>query len=191
MGADQLQALARDIVAQTVQHAWGYWLVVVGLLVVATFVGSLIGSYAAKRGEHAAVDADLKKILGQLEQTTQVTEGIRSVVALGEWSERERRTLRRMKLEELLLNAHKAKDRLDSERNRLVFLTEEPKTPSPQPLMAILGKLYFPDLRQQIYNYDIACDRYDLKLLNIHQELFQVKADATAAALVQFQGGPG
>jgi len=191
MGADQLQALAHEIASQAIQHTWGYWLILVALLLVANFTGSLIGSYAAKRGEHLAIDADLRRILRQLDQTTRLTENIRSVVSLGEWSERERRTLRRTKLEELLLNAHKTGDWLNSERNRLIFLSGEPELPSPQPLMVMLGRLYFPDLQQQIHDFDSACDQYLLKLFAIQQDIFQAKMDATAAAYAQYHGAPG
>ncbi|MFI4869431.1 MAG: hypothetical protein ACHQDD_08780 [Steroidobacterales bacterium] len=190
MGSDQLQALAREIVSQTIQHTWGYWLVLAVLLLVVNYAGSWLGSFAAKRGEHRAVDADLRRILGQLRQTTRVTEGIRSVVAMGEWSERERRTLRRTKLEELLLTAHKARVWLKSEQDRLVFLSGDRETPSPQPMMVTIGKLYFPDLRQLIFDFDIACDQYHLMLMNINQDLLQAKMAATAEALAQYGADP-
>jgi hypothetical protein len=94
----QIQQLAHEIANQTAFHNWEYWLTLLAVAFIAA-LGGYFGSYFAKRGEHAANKADLDKILDQVEKTTRMTAGIESVVSLGEWSERERRMLRRVKLD--------------------------------------------------------------------------------------------
>jgi hypothetical protein len=103
----QIEELARAIANHTVLDAWPYWLAVLALVFLGVVIGSFLGNYAAKRGEVQAARADRKEILDGLRETTKAAEEVRSAVSLGEWTERERRTLRRTKLEETLLLAYR------------------------------------------------------------------------------------
>ncbi len=174
MDDNQIQQLAHEIANQTAFHNWEYWITLLAVAFIAA-LGGYFGSYFAKRGEHAANKADLKEILRQLERTTRMTASIESVVALGEWSERERRTLRRVKLEELMLTAHRANDWLGIERNRLIYLSDDREAASPLPLMITLGKLFFPELQLQISALYSACVTDSASLRKVHVELLEAR----------------
>ena len=79
MTPDQIQKLAQEIANRSIQDSWGYWLLVAGLLLIATFLGSYLSKYAARRAEHNADQVELKAILQKVEQTTRVTESIKCV----------------------------------------------------------------------------------------------------------------
>ena len=97
---------------------------------IATFGGAYLAKYAGRRAEHSADEAALKAILKNVEQTTRLTESIKSVVSLDEWTQRERRLLKRQKLEELLLKANSIYVWLWTTRLRLLSLSGEDFQPA-------------------------------------------------------------
>jgi hypothetical protein len=179
MDDKQLQLFAHEIANQIAFHNWAYWLV----LLAVTLIGSFFGSYAKKRAEHAATKAGLKEILRQLELTTRTTEGIRAVVSLGEWSERERRTLRRVKLEELMLTAHRVNDWLEAEKNRLFYLSDDREAMSPLPLVVTLARLFFPELQPKVLAFNSDCLAHHAFFTRVHSKLIVAKAEAAGAAV--------
>jgi hypothetical protein len=175
MDHTQIEALAHAIAAQSVLDAWPYWLTLLGLVFLGVVIGSFAGSYAAKRGEVKAARADREEILEGLRETTEAAEEVRSAVSLEEWTERERRALRRTKLEEMLLLAWKVPDWLMEERNRLVFDEGKPQNPSPQSNMMALGSLYFPELNIPLRTFDLACDAYHNGLSETRQAILAAR----------------
>jgi hypothetical protein len=178
MTPDQIERLAKDIVSESIQNSWGYWLLVAGLLVVATFLGSYLSKYAARRAEHKADQVELKAILQKVEQTTRVTESIKSVVSLGEWTERERRTLKRDKLEELVFKAYSVYDWLSKARSRLLSIDGLGDS---QPdwwaldTVTTLGVLYFPDLQAPIERFSGGCNKYYGTIWSVYADLLSVR----------------
>jgi len=143
-------------------------------------VASFVGSYLSKRGEVKAADVDRKKILAQVSENTRVTAHINSVVSLGEWSERERRTLRRMKLEEMMLVAHGAQDWLSALKQEMIYLRSGEGGVSPLPKMMTLCKLYFPELVGAALAYKTACDECHVRYLQVSGEIDFEKSKALA-----------
>lgn len=155
MEQSQIVALAQDIASHSVSDALLYWSILLALGFLGCIGSGFFGSWAAKRGEVKAARDDQKEILRQLHETTRVAEETKSVVSLGEWSERERRSLRRSKLEELMLLAHKTFDWLGEQTDHL-WLDEGQATASPGPTMMMLGNLYFPELRGPLLEYEVS-----------------------------------
>ena len=167
MDPTQLQELARAIAYHTVLDTWPYWVTLVTLVVLGVVGGNYLASYAAKRGEVQAAKADRKEILEGIRKTTEATEEVRSAVALDEWTERERRALKRAKLEELVILAFKTRDWLCIERDRNIWDKEKPEEASPQATMMTIGSLYFPELTAQLVAYNKACHSYYQKILDV------------------------
>jgi hypothetical protein len=68
------------------------------------------------------------------------------VVSLGEWTERERLALKRAKIEEVLVSAHRATNALEE---ALTSIAEDRSVASPElPLLNAMGRLYLPELQQ-------------------------------------------
>lgn len=155
----QIVELARAIAGQSVLDAWPYWLLLMLLGFLLSVAGGFIGSYAAKRGEVQAARADQQEILTQLRATTRAAEETRSAVSFGDWTEREHRSLRRMKLEEMMLLAYDTRHWQSREIDRIYDHTL-PELPSPQVKLMVLGKLYFPELRTELWAYERTCNLY-------------------------------
>jgi hypothetical protein len=187
MDHTQLEELAKAIANHTVLDTLPYWLALLALVFLGVVIGSFLGSYFAKRGEVAAARADRTEILGRLRDTTAATEEIRSAISLTEWTERERRALRRVKLEEILLLAWKARGWLEEERNRLVFEEDKPENPSPQVAMMALGSLYFTELFTQLHAFDLACDTYHGALTSMAQDILVARISHTQDEIAQVQ----
>jgi hypothetical protein len=155
----QIVELAHAIASQSVVDAWPYWLLLLLLGFLVSVGGGFLGSYAAKRGEVEAARADQREILEQLRATTRAAEEAKSAVSFGEWTERERRSLRRTKLEEMMMLAYDTRHWQSREMDR-IYDDNLPEQPSPQVKAMVLGKLYFPELRAKLHAYDRACDVY-------------------------------
>jgi hypothetical protein len=162
----QLRLLAVEVANQLAFHNLGYWLALLALTIVGGACGRFLGSYFKKRGEQYATKADIGHILQQTEQITRITANTNSVVALGEWSERERRTIRRMKLEEVLMAAYRTRDWINVERDRFIWRADAPTTPSPMPVAIALGRLFLPELAKPLEAYDASVNAF---LLLLHE----------------------
>lgn len=174
MNHSELEELARAIAQNTVVDSWPYWLAMIGLMFVGVFIGALVGSYAARRGEVLAARADRREILDGLRQTTQAAEEVRSAISLGEWTQRERTSLRRAKLEEMLLLAYKAREWLSGELDRILN-TDAPEKPSPLEMMMALGRLYFPELSMPLRAFRGACEAHSLMLMAARIQVIQAR----------------
>ena len=133
MDTELVKVIATQIVDQQILHNWEYWLLLGGIILLAGAASSLLGSYFAKQGEIRAEHAQQQTKLDQLSEVTRVTAQTNSVVALGEWSERERRTLLRTKLEEMVLAAYAMEEWLTIEMRRRVIGSGHLETSSPLP----------------------------------------------------------
>ncbi|MBV9345914.1 MAG: hypothetical protein JO341_10490 [Gammaproteobacteria bacterium] len=185
MDHTQLEALARAVAAQNAYQQLAYFIALLALSFIGTALGSLIGSYMAKRGEVAAQRAARQEILEGLRQSTKVSEEVKSAVSLREWSARERTALRRTKLEEMMLMACRTHDWLALELSRVGDPTIA-ETPSPQPMMMTLGKLYFPQLKDKLRAFEKAADAYASTLGKLRLEANAARnRNAHNAALAQ------
>ena len=163
METSVLKQFAREVAQQTVIDHWWLWLILILVAGLVAYFGSLLGGYAARRGENLATKADFDDLLEQTTTTAEEVAQIHSRVALTEWTEKEARSLRRQKLEELLLGAFEAKAWLTAEENRLLFPSDVPNPdplPSPMEKVEAIGVLYFPELWLEVKALDVAHGSY-------------------------------
>lgn len=108
------EALIKEIALQVIQQGllsnWLFYAVLFALSLVSGAIGAYLSKYFGKRGEIAATKADFDEILKQLEKTTKISEEVRSSVSHADWVAREWKTIRRIKLEELVDSAVSVKD---------------------------------------------------------------------------------
>jgi len=174
MTPEQMQQLAQDIVGQTIRHTWPYWLIFMALLFLATFVGIYVSRYAGKRGEQLATKADFQQLLDQLRQTTATAEAIKSEIAVGEWSKKEQRALRRQKLELVAQTTRDLTWWLERETNRCLFNGLPVETPSPMDTLYLISNVYLPDLNAEIVAVSDAYTKYYENLLTAQPALRDV-----------------
>lgn len=180
------QALLKEVALQVVQQGllsnWRFYAALLALSLISGAAGAFLSKYFGKRAETAAVDADLKKILNyhkekseaekrgelaatkadfkkileQLKETTVLTEQVRSKVDHADWVAREWKTIRRVKLEELLQHVASTEKWLDQQYDSCRALYFDPNIKkehyltSPLDQIQILTALYFPELKEQI-----------------------------------------
>ncbi len=156
MDANALREFAREVANQTIYDHWLFWVLLIVSAGIAGYLASFLGKYAAKRGENFATKADFRDLLQQTRLTTQEVENIRSEISLGEWTQKEYRSLRKTKLEEFIFAIHDTQHWILREHHRVVFEsnTEEdaPEQPATPIIKAVtIGHLYFPELRASNY----------------------------------------
>ncbi len=108
------EALIKEIALQVVQQGllsnWLFYAVILAVSLVSGVIGAYLSKYSGKRGEQAAIKADFKEILKQLQVTTKISKEVRSAVSHTDLVALEWKTIRRIKLEELVNSAMSVKD---------------------------------------------------------------------------------
>ena len=100
-----LQRLATEIANQTVLKSWPFYILLLAFVFVGTAIGSFLRGRFTKRGEIAATKADFDEIKRQLGETTRTAKSVELALTHSDWLRKEQNTLRRAKLEQLLVAA--------------------------------------------------------------------------------------
>lgn len=134
------QAFVTEIVSRRIAENWLYWC----LFLAASFLASFAGAYIKRRAENLATKADFDELKRQLDQTTRLTEDIKSEVGHAEWKAREINALHRAKLEKILELAYEASEHVAlGARNASTGESVEWDDSSVNTLV-IMSTLYFP-----------------------------------------------
>lgn len=153
----QIAKIVREIAQQTFHEHAGYYVVLLLFLFLSTAAAGYLGSYFQARGQRAATDADLQKILDQLEKTTALTKEIELSLSRADWTAKERISLRRDRLERAVL----AVNEMDEWLNQLLSIEvfgegDATIMPSPRAEFRSLLMLYFPELDSHRITIDVA-----------------------------------
>ncbi|MFC7420847.1 hypothetical protein ACFQNF_13340 [Iodobacter arcticus] len=148
-----LRELANQLLREQFYALWPVYLSMAAIALVVGFTGSYFGSYAKKRGEALATKSDFDFLLTQVKATTVVAEEVKASVAHADWATREQKTLRRIKLEELLHAVHEVQAWQELDCNTRLYDNRNNISQSPLPRLEVIAGLYFPELQQAIYDY--------------------------------------
>ena len=152
MNSELIREVAAAIVAEQILFNWQFYFLIAAVSLVVHVVGTAVGTYVGKRSETKAMAASLNEILRQLKATTEVAEGVRLQLAKADWMDKEWRTIRRVKLEELLATANQMVDGIPG-----AFSTEGDVTfAADGERLNLLCTLYFPDLRDVVSKVYVA-----------------------------------
>lgn len=149
MQPDLLHDVVEAIIRDQLVYNWRFYTLICGLSFVAGAAGQFITSYLKRRGETLATKTDMQEILRQLSETTRVAEEVRSSVSQADWAAREWRTIRRLKLEELLSSAYSLDHWLDLQRSKWVHNETVTADDAPLDRVKLLAALYFPELQTE------------------------------------------
>ena len=173
------ETLLRELAEQIAREQFLLQWPIYGLMfVIALVIGigaAYLGSYARKRGENFATKADFDDLLAQLKATTAVAEEVKAQVSHADWATRELKTLRRLKLEELLQTIHELQEWQDVERSARIYDSGKEAGASPLPKIELLAGLYFPELRMAILSYCQLHRQLSMEVLQAHSELLDAR----------------
>jgi hypothetical protein len=166
---DAARVIATDIVQNAMlKNGWFHF-----LTLCLAFVGSTLGAfsfaYFRKKGENLATKTDFESILQQVKSTTAATEEIRDRIFNQSITEREFRSLRRSKLEELLVAANESLNWL----NENVFPSGSSAISEMGPAykVSIMSLLYFPELEMQSAKFMSVYYDIEIRLREHEQEI--------------------
>jgi hypothetical protein len=150
MDKDLVTQIAQQIVSQEILRNWNFYLVVLLLSFLSAAFSSFVLPYLKRRGEQFATKAEMDSIVKQLEQTTQTAKSIESKISIDEWSHKEYRSIRRQKLEELVLAVHRVDGWLEKQRNWRIYEGAPNGEPWPMDSIELLVTLYFSELDLEV-----------------------------------------
>lgn len=184
MNETAIQEIAKQIVQQQLHYSWMY---VLGLIALSAVFGALSNygvSYFRKRGDTRALKADLEEILRQSKVITSSTEEVKVAISQNAWASREARTIRRAKLEDLILAVDELQEWLTKRRNFIVHGVGLDPGPSPLKRAVVLAQLYFPELILEVKKLLNVQLRYDAYQLEISAQMKVAGEDLQARDLI-------
>lgn len=150
MTEEMIKAIALQIVNEQLLQNWKFYLLILSFGFLSAVGSAYISSYMKKRGEYFATRADFEAMLDQVKKTTSAAEKIRADISHLDWSSREWKTIRRVKLEELLTTLYQARDWMSREKNAHIFGENPQECDSPMIQASIIARLYFPELFMEV-----------------------------------------
>jgi hypothetical protein len=137
------------------------------------------GAYFKKRGEALATKHDFADLVEQLRTTTAAAEEVRLALSNADWTAREWKNTRRVKLEEMLVAASSAmKDLLALERDVLdVHRRGEVVVKSGYDVVRTIGQIYFPELAAVVHDFDHSMDAFVVECLGVADAIENAATD--------------
>jgi hypothetical protein len=176
--SDQLaRELAEQVVTQGLLLNWVFYAVLIALSLVCTAASTFAATYIRKRSETYATKVDLADLVAQLKATTEAAENVRTAIAHADWSAKEWKTLRRLKLEELLEAAHSAQHWLDKESDIRLYGNKTDVGPSPLERITRISALYFPELSEETAAFKRAWRNQRMLILDLQSQFLSVGND--------------
>lgn len=193
MQPDLVREVAEAIVQQQLLLNWKFYALMLCVGLVGGSAGYWIAPYLKKRAETFATKADMAEVLRQLSETTRTTEQVRLAIAHSDWAQREWRTTRRVKLEELLGAAYSLDQWLNSQQERWMNGKQPTDETRPMERLQLLATLYFPDLKDEVHAVWMAHQNALMHIVQVGSKAGQARlitnADAYGAALEEFKSG--
>ena len=175
MDQSTVATIAREIVENQFLFNWKYYLVLVVVMFLVVAATNFFSAYFKGRGSSFATKADFDELLNQLRKTTETTESIKRTISHEDWSIREFKTIRRAKLEELMVALYEAHHWLEKERGSSLFAENGNETPDPMYRVNIIAGLYFPELKAEILVFQSAFLAYQSWLVESKGLLLPLK----------------
>lgn len=146
MTPETLRALATEIANQSIANNWVYYVLLAALTALLSAAGAFLSSYASKRAERLALTADFDEIKRQLQESTSMTESIKTdIQRLSDRSEK-LQWLKREKLEAYVIAVLSVTDYFHAEVTHKYFDSEAPSGNDPWTQASMLQELYLPEL---------------------------------------------
>ena len=145
-----IRQIAEQIVRQELLENWRLYALLLAISAITGVATAFFSSYFRRRGETFATRADFSELLAQLRQTTKAAEDVRSEIAHADWKSKEWKTLRRIKLEELMLFLYETRDWLVEQGSVHMFGSAPNTLTDQQARLDLVTRLYFPEMWNEV-----------------------------------------
>jgi hypothetical protein len=181
MDKETIQQIAAEVAARLPfgDRYWLFLLVNAGVMAVVGAVAALGTSYFKTRGQNLATKHDFNELLKQQKDTAEAVKTIKSDVGQRVWAQRERTTLRRIKLEALLEKMHECEEYLDRRRDRAQEGMAWTPERDPVSEFDVLAPM-FPELGNEARRFSLICSRLLLLSSTLANGLIKSRDDQTA-----------
>lgn len=98
------ELFAHQVASHLISQTWYWWVLAAILWIGVSAVAAYFGSHIKTKAEIDAKDENMQSILDQLDQTVSLSRSIEKRINQEDWIEREAKTLKRQKIEELVLS---------------------------------------------------------------------------------------
>jgi len=167
-----IREIAIQVFNEQIVENWKFYLIILALCFISSAIGSFLSSYFKKRGEHIAVKSDFDNLSNQLKKNTELVENVKATVNHSDWTQREWKTLRRVKLEELLTTLHSVMSWIEKDHSLMKESGEGNEAPMPLNSTVTIARLYFPELYDEVRSFHISTNQYRLAVNTLLQEIY-------------------
>lgn len=190
MSETLIREVAQQIIKEQFLENWKFYMLILGLWTIGLVVALMV-SYMKKRGENLATKADFEELLQQIRATTKTTEEVKTAIAHADWNTKEWKTLRRMKLEDLIESIYSVNQWIsDDTKQRLIFGGQNGDV-NPIFKVKMITDLYFPELQVEVVGFLAVFYEYDHWKASTHVKLLETKLDPFRHSEVQKTIVPG
>jgi hypothetical protein len=149
-----IQEIAKAIVKEQFFLNWQFYLIFIFFTIIGSSIGTFLNSYFKNRGKNYATKTDFDELLKQLRTTTSVAEEIKISVSHGDWILKEWKTLRRLKLEDLISLIQEFNNEISIEFQKTLYGSVDTVYNSQKLITKIrtIISLYFPELYNESVN---------------------------------------
>ena len=175
-----LREVATQIAKEQFVQLWPTYALMIAVALVVGGGAAYFGAYFKRRGESFATKADFDGLLTQLKETTAVAEEVKARFSHADWATRELKTLRRLKLEELLQAVYEIQVWQDVEKDARIYSSGKDSGVSPLPRLELLVCLYFPEIAPSVGAYIQTHRKIAMEILQSQLKLVAAAGDLSA-----------
>lgn len=138
---------------------------------IAVVLAQWLSGYAKRKGETHATKEDIETIILHLTKTTETVERVKQSISQADWITREWKTLKRIKLEELITTMVELSDHQQALSEALVYeIGTVPNHVDHFAKISMLCEMYFPE-------FTVAVQKFRLKAREIHLEITKARVE--------------
>ena len=183
MAPSEIALLAQKISEGLIWPQWQIYLIGAGLFVVVVVVNERLKAFANKSGEIDALVSKFDVLTDQLKANTETVETVKRDINHADWAVREWKTIRRLKLEELMRNISNYMEWQSAYCSEYVWGREKPAGESPMAQIDLLATLYFTELTNELHTFNVASHNYTQFVLVTGRSLIEPRSRAQICAL--------
>lgn len=153
MTSEMIAELAKKIAQEVLFQEWYFYLLWILITGLSAFFGSWIKSYATDKAKFKSIEENFNLILYQLKTSTTATSEIQLALGHNDWTSREYKTLRRDKMESLMVALYETRDWVSKTLISNVEETSFDTDSSPVNKVLVISSLFFPELKECNENF--------------------------------------